>query len=197
MGSFVFRKKLLLLHRIFFKKQTNVRWVRDKSKFFWKMKLLNLPSCPVRLTEKDGKTTIYDPFRRKNVMLTPEEWVRHHFVQFLITARSFPPERIANEVSITVNATSKRCDTVVYDHFLNPIVVIEYKAPEVAVTPAVFDQIARYNFALRVPYLMVSNGMTHYCCRMDYTTMQCHFLDDIPDYKWILEKSRYLCGLLI
>ena len=151
------------------------------------MKSLNLPSYNAKLSKKDKKMYIYDPFRRKNVVLTPEEWVRQHFVNFLVTVKSYPPERIANEVSINVNSTSKRCDTVIYDDYLNPLVIIEYKASEVAITEEVFEQISRYNFALRVPYLIVSNGLTHYCCYMDYTAMKCSFLDDIPDYHSILK----------
>jgi len=153
------------------------------------MKALNLPAYSFRLSNKKGKSYIYDPLRRKEVALTPEEWVRQHFVHFLITARSYPPERIANEVSISVNATSKRCDTVVYDNYLNPLAIIEYKAPDVIITNDVFDQIARYNIALRVPYLMVSNGLTHYCCLMDYQTMESRFLADIPTYEEVLRKK--------
>lgn len=146
------------------------------------MQTLNLPPYQARLSKKNGKTYIYDSLRRKEVVLSPEEWVRQHFVQYLITARSYPQERIANEVSISVNSTAKRCDTVVYDNYLNPLVIIEYKAPEILITSDVFDQIARYNFALHVPYLMVSNGMKHYCCFMDYKTMQSRFLEEIPCY---------------
>jgi len=154
------------------------------------MRVLNLPSYPFRLSEKSGKTYIYDPLRRKRVALTPEEWVRQHFVQFLISARSYPTARIANEVSINLNNTSKRCDTVVYDDFMNPLVIIEYKSPEVAITDVAFNQISRYNSALRAPYLMVSNGLKHYCCRMDYLTMECRFLEDIPDYKGLIKKNE-------
>ena len=153
------------------------------------MRALNLPSFPVRLSTKNGKTYIYDSLRRKNITLTPEEWVRQHFVRFLITVLSYPPERIANEVSISVNTTSKRCDTVVYDDFLTPLVIIEYKAPDVTISNDVFEQITRYNIALRVPYLMVSNGLLHYCCEIDYRTMQNHFLDTIPSYKAIISKT--------
>ena len=149
---------------------------------------LNLPSFPVRLSEKNGKTSIYDPLRRKQVILSPEEWVRQHFIHFLILDRSFPPTRIANEISISVNSTSKRCDTVVYDDFLSPLVIIEYKAPDLAITDEVINQISRYNSALRAPYLMVSNGLKHYCCRMDYLTMKSSFLSYIPSYHEIIMK---------
>ena len=146
------------------------------------MQSLNLPPYQPRLSAKNGKNFIFDPLRRKEVALTPEEWVRQHFVQFLIVARSYPPERIANEVSISVNSTSRRCDTVIYDNYLKPLAIIEYKAPDIIISAEVFNQISRYNSALRVPYLMVSNGITHYCCFMDYRTMESHFLEDIPMY---------------
>ncbi len=146
------------------------------------MQLLNLPPYNPRLVKKNGKTYIYDSLRRKEVVLTPEEWVRQHFVNFLITVRSYPPERIANEVCINVNTTSKRCDTVIYDNYLKPLVIIEYKAPAINITKEVFDQISRYNSALKVPYLIVSNGLTHYCCHVDYQTMQYRFIPEIPEY---------------
>ena len=154
------------------------------------MPSLNLPLYQPRISTKNGKTFIYDPLRRKEVALTPEEWVRQHFIHFLITARSYPLERIANEVSINVNSTSKRCDTVIYDDYLNPLVIIEYKAPDITISDEVFAQISRYNSTLRVPYLMVTNGLTHYCCYMDYLTMESYFLKDIPDYMDIIDKKK-------
>ena len=146
------------------------------------MQSLNLPPYGIKVSERNGKKYIYDSIRRKDVALTPEEWVRQHFVNFLVTVKSYPPERIANEVSINVNSTSKRCDTVVYDNYLNPLVIVEYKAPDIAVTGDVFEQISRYNLALRVPYLIVSNGLMHYCCSMNYEAMKCDFLENIPAY---------------
>ena len=146
------------------------------------MQSLNLPPYSPKLSKNSGKTYIYDPLRRKNVVLTPEEWVRQHFVNFLITEKSYPPERIANEVSVNVNTTAKRCDTIVYDDYLKPLVVIEYKAPDITISGEVFEQISRYNSALRVPYPIVSNGVMHYCCNIDYLTMKCVFLEEIPSY---------------
>ena len=146
------------------------------------MKVLNLPAYPFRMSQKKGKTYIFDALRRKEVVLTPEEWVRQHFVRFLITDRSYPSARLAHEVSIHLNATSKRCDTVVYDDYLNPLVIIEFKSPDVPINLAVFHQITRYNATLRVPYLMLSNGLTHYCCHIDYQTQQSVFLEEIPSY---------------
>jgi type I site-specific restriction endonuclease len=160
----------------------------DKYTKYIQMRLLNLPFCDIKLTEKDGKKYIYDPFRHKNVALTPEEWVRQHFVNYLVISKSYPPERIANEVAIHLNGTSKRCDTVVYNDYMEPLLIIEYKAPEVAVTRDVFNQISRYNSTLKVPYLIVSNGLTHYCCNMDYKNMKCDFLKDIPAYTEVNRK---------
>jgi hypothetical protein len=147
-----------------------------------KMRQLNLPACAVKLSEKNGRRYIYDPLRCKHVALTPEEWVRQHFVNYLITVGSYPKERIANEVAIRMNGTTRRCDTVVYDDYLQPLLIAEYKAPEIALTEEVFHQTSGYNSALKVPYLIVSNGLRHYCCQMDYVNMQCRFLKNIPTY---------------
>lgn len=154
------------------------------------MQSLNLPPYHVRLSKRNGKTYVYDPLRRKEVTLTPEEWVRQHFINFLVTIKAYPPERIANEVCINLNSTSKRCDTVIYDDYLKPLVIVEYKAPEVSITEEVFNQISRYNSVLHVPYLIVSNGLTHYCCNMDYQAMQCSFMEDIPSYPDINNPSQ-------
>lgn len=114
--------------------------------------------------------------------LTPEEWVRQHFVHFLIEHKGYPAGLMANEIQIRLNGTKKRCDTVLYDRSLTPRMIVEYKAPDVEITQAVFDQITRYNMVLRVEYLVVTNGVRHYCCRIDYSVMTCRFLPDIPFY---------------
>lgn len=146
------------------------------------MPSLNLPYYAAKISEKDGKRSIYDVVRQKFVALTPEEWVRQHFVNYLITEKSYPKDLIANEVSLTLNGTSKRCDTVVYDRFLTPLMVIEYKAPHIEIKQAVFDQIVRYNIIMRVKYLVVSNGINHYCCRIDYGKSTYTFINGIPEY---------------
>ena len=146
------------------------------------MLALNLPGFAPKVAEKDGKRTIFDPVRRKYVALTPEEWVRQHFVNYLMKSRSYPKELLANEVLVKLNGTSKRCDTVAYDRFLTPLVIVEYKAPSIPITGSVFDQIARYNMVLRVEYLIVSNGMNHYCCKIDYNNQTYAFLEGIPAY---------------
>lgn len=148
---------------------------------------LNLPTFAVKVAEKNGKRIIFDAVRRKYVALTPEEWVRQHFVNYLITEKRFPKELLANEVSIKLNNTAKRCDTIAYNRFLAPIVIVEYKAPIIDITRAVFDQIARYNIVLRVRYLIVSNGINHFCCKIDYDTQTYSFLEGIPEYTSLTE----------
>jgi len=143
---------------------------------------LNLPAFEHKIRQHDGKNQIFDPLRRRYVTLTPEEWVRQHFTHFLISQKGYPAGRMVNEAQVLVNGQKKRCDTVVYDDCLQPLVVLEYKAPEIALGQKVFDQIASYNFILKVPYLIVSNGLTHYCCRMDYENQQVRYLTDLPHY---------------
>lgn len=143
---------------------------------------LNLPDFQVKITVKDGKRMIFDPLRRKYVALTPEEWVRQHFVHFLIQHKGYPSGLLANEVQLTLNGTRKRCDTVLYDRNRAPRMIVEYKAPSVPITRQVFDQISRYNIVLKVDYLIVSNGLEHYCCKVDYEHFSCNFLNEIPDY---------------
>lgn len=144
---------------------------------------LNLPSFDYKISrDADGVTRIYDVLRRRFVALTPEEWVRQHFVNFLICDKSYPQGLMANEVSLKLNSTSRRCDTLIYSREGRPLAVVEYKAPSVAVTQSVFDQIARYNSVIGAPYLIVSNGLSHYCCRFDAECGTYVFLREIPEY---------------
>ena len=150
---------------------------------------LNLPKYETKICERDGKLQIFDPLRKCHVALTPEEWVRQHFVNFLIESRGFPAALMANEVAITVNGMKRRCDTVVYDRQLQPRVIVEYKAPTVKITKEVFAQISRYNLTLKVDYLIVSNGLQHYCYRMDYPNNSYSFLQEIPEYTKIVQTE--------
>lgn len=144
---------------------------------------LNLPAFDTKIAVRDGKNTIFDPIRRRYVALTPEEWVRQHFVHFLIAHKGYPASLLANEVLLHLNGTKKRCDTVLYKRDLSAWMIVEYKAPHIEITQAVFDQITRYNMVLKVEYLVVSNGLQHYCCRLDYEKQSYCFLQDIPSYK--------------
>ena len=153
------------------------------------MQSLNLPNYNPKISKINEKVFIFDCIRRKNVALTPEEWVRQHFVNYLITEKKFPKERIANEVTVSLNGMSRRCDTVVYNQFIEPIVIIEYKAPSVPISQDVFEQITRYNICLRVGILIVSNGMEHYCCRIDYKNATYSYLKEIPEYDVLILRN--------
>lgn len=146
------------------------------------MLALNLPSFDIKVKKQDGKLFVLDHLRRKYVALTPEEWVRQHFINYLIEEKGYPVSLIANETQIVLNRQKKRCDTVVYDRNTQPLVIVEYKASDVKISQEVFNQIVRYNIVLRVKYLIVSNGMEHYCCKMDYENQTFDYLQNVPEY---------------
>jgi hypothetical protein len=125
---------------------------------------------------------VFDVLRKRYVALTPEEWVRQHFVHYLIEHKGYPKGLLANEVELRIGEKRLRCDTLLYNRKLQPQMIVEYKAPDVEITQRVFDQISVYNMLLRVDYLIVSNGCQHYCCRMDYETQRYTFLKAIPAY---------------
>lgn len=144
---------------------------------------LNLPPFPIKTTEKDGHTAVFDFLRRRYVRLTPEEWVRQHFTHFLVEHKGYPAGLLANEMTVRVGGVARRCDSVLFDRADGvPRMILEYKAPNVRITQDVFQQIYSYNSVLRAKYLVVSNGLEHYCCRVDYARMHVSYLKDIPDY---------------
>ena len=144
---------------------------------------LNLPSYPIKIKEKGEKQLIFDFLRRKYVALTPEEWVRQHFVHFLVEHKGYPQALLANEVELKVGEKKLRCDTLLYNRELKPRMIIEYKAPTIQLHQKTFDQISAYNLLLKVDYLVISNGLQHYCCKMDYTQQRYSFLEQLPDYE--------------
>ena len=146
------------------------------------MLALNLPSFSIKMQQRNGKKMIFDSLRKKYVALTPEEWVRQHFIHLLTDFKGYPQGLMANEIQLDLNGTKKRCDTVLFDKDLHARMIVEYKAPHIEITQTVFDQITRYNMVLKVDYLIVSNGINHYCCKIDYHTMSYTFLPDIPNY---------------
>lgn len=152
-------------------------------------KALNLPPAELRTRLDSDGVKVFDPLRRKWVVLTPEEWVRQHFTAWLCMSFHYPDSLMANEIGLEVNGTRKRCDTVIFRREGNPLIIVEYKAPEINITQDVFDQIVRYNMQLRAEYLIVSNGMQHYCCKIDYINGSYHFLPQIPDYRELLTGS--------
>ena len=143
---------------------------------------LNLPSYAIQLGGTREKPEVFDFLRRRYVALTPEEWVRQHFVHWLVEEKGYPKGLLGNEIALQCGSKRLRCDSVLYDRQKRPMMILEYKAPTVALTQQVFDQIASYNHLLHVDYLAVSNGLQHYCCQMDYERQYYTLLPDIPDY---------------
>lgn len=148
---------------------------------------LNLPKYEIIVRQEGERQQIFDVLRRRYVALTPEEWVRQHFVHYLIEHKGYPATMLANEVQLQVGDKQLRADTVLYNKDLKPRMIIEYKAPSVAVTQKVFNQVLDYNLLLRADYLVVTNGLSHYICKVDYSAQNFHFLDDIPTYSQIRE----------
>ena len=160
--------------------------LQDKVTKKYDMEALNIPKTELKIITKAGKQQVFDVLRRKYVALTPEEWVRQQFVHYLVRHKGYPAECIGNEVSIRLNGMRKRCDTVVFGHEAEPLMIVEYKAPGVEVTQQVFEQISRYNLRLRVQWLIVSNGLQHYCCHIDYASGTYRFVEDIPSYDIVI-----------
>ena len=144
---------------------------------------LNLPSYPIKLSGTREKPAIFDVLRRKYVALTPEEWVRQHFVHYLLEHKGYPASLLANEVPLRVGDKSLRADTVLYDRLLHPRMVIEYKAPSIRLSQQVLDQANHYNMLLQVGYMVISNGLEHHCYKLSDDRREYQLLPDIPDYK--------------
>lgn len=146
------------------------------------MQELNLPRYSFKIQEENGKKLIFDDIRKKYLVLTPEEWVRQNFIQYLITEKEYPKTLISIEKGLKLNELQKRADAVVYNQSAQPIVLIECKAPHVKITQKTFEQIARYNMIFKVPYLVVTNGLNHYCCQISFEKNSFNFLEKIPTY---------------
>ncbi len=154
------------------------------------MKQLNLPPCSLRIKEESGSHLIYDELRRKFVALTPEEWVRQHFVAYLTGWLGYPAGLVTIEASFRLHSMLRRADILVHDRAGMPVMIVECKAPEVKITQEVFDQIINYNFTLGVSYLVVTNGISHFAGRVDDEGRGFVFLDQIPDYDTITSSRR-------
>ena len=144
------------------------------------MVALNLPQYEFRTRIEAGKKQIFDPIRKKFVALTPEEWVRQNFVQYLIQEKGYSASLTAIEAKVEYNGLPKRGDIIVYNKHAKPILVVECKAPEVNITQDVFYQAARYNSQLKAQYIVVTNGLNHFCCQMDYEGGEHKFLTEVP-----------------
>lgn len=144
---------------------------------------LNLPLYEFRIKKQNNKIFIFDDIRKKHVTLTPEEWVRQNFIRFLVEEKSFPKSYIAVEQEINVNGLRKRCDGLVYNRQMQPMVILEFKAPSVNITQETFDQAAVYNSKVGAKYFILSNGMMHICCLLNENAYV--FLQEVPDFKSI------------
>ena len=150
------------------------------------MLTLNLPSFETNIRLVNGAKQIFDPLRRRYVALTPEEWVRQHFIHYLIHDKGYPTALLGNEITLSVNHQRLRCDSLLFAHDMTPRMMIEYKAPSVEITQHVFDQIRVYNTVVHAPYLTVSNGIAHYCLHIDHERQMARFLPEIPAYDQLL-----------
>ncbi|MFM2213062.1 MAG: hypothetical protein RL427_325 [Bacteroidota bacterium] len=146
------------------------------------MQPLNFPSYSFRLKNSENKVAIFDVIRKKFIQLTPEEWVRQHTIQYVIQEKNYPKSYLNVEKLIKLNDLHKRYDIVVFQPDGSIFLLVECKAPEVKITQDTFDQIARYNLELKAQYLMVTNGLNHYFCRMDFEREAYEFLKELPDF---------------
>jgi hypothetical protein len=147
------------------------------------MKQLNLPTYSLKIKSESNLDYVYDQFRKKYVKLTPEEWVRQNFAHYLVNEKSYPASRMMLEKSLRIHKMSKRCDILVCNDAGNPIVMIECKSPEIKIGQNTFEQVSVYNIAFHVRYLIITNGLQHYCCIADFEKRSVSFLNEIPDYE--------------
>ncbi len=150
------------------------------------MRNLNLPEYTFNTKKIEGKLCIFDKIRKKFVALTPEEWVRQNVIEFLTITKNYPTGRFGNEITLNINDMPKRCDSVFFDHEARPLIIIEYKAPSVCITQKTFDQIATYNMPLQAQFLLVSNGLEHFFCKIDYQQRKYVFYKEIPSFEELM-----------
>ncbi len=143
---------------------------------------LNFPKFSFRFKNRENKISIFDVIRKRFVILQPEEWVRQHCIHYLIDYKGYPKSLINIEKELIINNLKKRYDIVVFNSDGSIHLIIECKAPSIMINQHVFDQIALYNLSLNATYLMISNGINHYYCQMDFKNEKYHFLKDIPEY---------------
>lgn len=141
---------------------------------------LNLPKASLKLTKNEGDIFVWDVFRKKKLLLTPEEWVRQHFLHFLVNEKQFPIGLIASEYNIEVNTLQRRCDGVIFNRNSKPIAIIECKAPEINLSESTFYQIAQYNFKLRVDWLFLTNGLETIVAKLNHEQKTINYLQEIP-----------------
>jgi hypothetical protein len=143
---------------------------------------LNLPGYIFRIKTQGQRKYIFDKIRKRYVVLTPEEWVRQNILMYLINEKSYPSSLMAVEMHLTINGMSKRADIILYSKQGKPLMIVECKSPAIKISQVVFDQAALYNMDMKAEYLLVTNGMAHYCARLDHALCTWNFMPDIPDY---------------
>ena len=143
---------------------------------------LNLPPYPFKITDDEGVLTIFDEIRKKNIIITPEEWVRQHFVQYLIQQKKYPKTLIKLEGGHKLYGKAKRSDIIVFNPDGQKMLMVECKAPSVKIDHKVFEQIARYNMVHKIALLAVTNGVEHYYCTIDFEKGSYLFIEDLPSY---------------
>lgn len=147
------------------------------------MENLNLPAYDFRYTERENKKYIFDIIRKKYVLLTPEEWVRQNFIRYLLEEKGYIQSLVRVEMFFKLNRLSKRADIALFNRKGQPKVLVECKSPKVTISQVVFEQVARYNLSFKVDFLIVTNGLQHYCCKMDYEKKSYTFLKEIPGFE--------------
>ncbi|MDR3697974.1 type I restriction enzyme HsdR N-terminal domain-containing protein [Mucilaginibacter sp.] len=143
---------------------------------------LQLPPYPFKITDQNGQLIMFDPIRKKNIIITPEEWVRQHFVQYLINQKKYPKTLIKLEGGHKLHGMTKRSDIVVYNPAGEKILLVECKAPSVTIDQKTFDQVARYNMVHKVKIIAVTNGLQHYFCLIDFEAVNYKFIEELPAY---------------
>ena len=143
---------------------------------------LNLPKVALKTKSVEGTIQVFDVIRKKYFVLTPEEWVRQHFIHYLNTEKNYPMGLMGVEKMVKYNALKTRADIVLYTTEGKAKMIVECKAPNVKITQDTFNQIAKYNFKLKVQFLVVTNGMQHFCCKMDYEKNINCFLEEVPAF---------------
>ncbi len=146
------------------------------------MQPLNLPQYSFKIKSEGQRNYIFDNIRKRYVVLTPEEWVRQHLIAWLVEEKNYPASLIAVEIPLRINRMERRADIILYSSLGKPFIIIECKAPGIKISQKAFDQAARYNIGLKVNYLVVSNGLVHYCAKLDHDVGTWKFLKEIPDF---------------
>lgn len=143
---------------------------------------LNLPPSPLKLTQNQNKVYVFDVLRKKKLILTPEEWVRQHWIHFLHTHKSYPLSLMKTEGGLILNELQKRSDLLIYNNKGEKVLLAEFKAPHIKITASTFEQISNYNTIHKIPLLLVSNGLEHYFCKVDFESGTYEFISDLPFY---------------